>query len=116
MSQVSAAASNAVPIDWGTVALASATFIATLITTVWGWLQGRKKFNEHLKPKEGQDVPLAAGVIMDNQSIRESTMVQREVRDQLLILNHSLMQYNRNQEEIAGLIEDLVKELKHRNG
>ena len=114
MSDVSQAAAASSSVDWGTVASASAVFVATAITTIWGWVQGRKKFEEKLKPKEGADVPVAAGMIMDNQTVRDSTMVNREVRDQLLLLNHSLQGHTRNLEEVAGLLEDLVDELKKR--
>lgn len=115
MSSPTQAAAEAVgTIDWKVVAAAVATFLATFVTIVWGWVQGRKKVEAQIKPKEGADVPLVAGMVMDNLTVRESTMVSKEVRDQLLILNHALMSHTRNLEEVAGLLEDLVKELRER--
>jgi|AraplaMF_Col_mMF_1032025.scaffolds.fasta_scaffold60219_2 hypothetical protein len=116
MSQVSQAAAEASTLDWKVVAAAVAVFCGTLVTTVWGWIQKRKSFeSSHIKGAGVVDVPIAAGIIQDNQTLREATMVNREVRDQLLILNHALMQYNRNQEETNELLEKICRRLDKRD-
>lgn len=115
MSLTSVEAVNAASsIDWQSTAAFIGTLIATIAVTVLGWLQGRKKIDEKVRPGDGVDIPIAAGIIQDNQTIRESTLVSKEVRDQLLLMNHNLQQFHRDMEEACDLLGKLMREMRRR--
>jgi hypothetical protein len=94
----------ATEIDWKLVASAAAVFIGTVVTTVWGWFQGKKKSKESA-PETASPFQLAGAVLQDNASLRDNTMAVRELRDQIFLLTHVL-------ERRAGLENDLHGELE----
>jgi hypothetical protein len=109
MSQVSTVAEHATTIDWNIVAAAVATFCGTMIVTIWGWFQGKKKVSNHISEGNYQVTGFA---IQDNQTLREATIINREIRDQLLLQNHALTQSCRIMEEKTRVMEELLEELK----
>lgn len=109
MSQVSSVAEHATTVDWDIVAAAAATFFGTLVITIWGWFQGKKKVNSHLSEGSPQITGFA---IQDNQTLRESTIINREIRDHLLLHHHALIQSCRIMEEKIRVMEELLEELK----
>lgn len=109
MSQASEVANAAALYDWRILAAAAATFVATLVTIVCGWFQGRKKLNEKLGSAEGQ---VTSAVLIDNQTIREATAVNREVRDRLLVHCEALHANTKLLTDIAETLDEAVEELK----
>lgn len=108
MSQVSDVAKTAASVDWTVVATGTAVFIGTIITTIWGWVQGKKKVEQTLQ----SGTPLPSAVLQDNQSLREATLVQREVRDQLLLVCHALTALCKATEDNTSSSDDILSELK----
>jgi hypothetical protein len=109
MSPHSELSNAAVSYDWKIIAAASATFIATLFTVICGWFQGRKKLHQKLDSTEGQ---VTSAILLDNQTIREATAVNRELRDRLLVQCEALHANTRVMTEIADSLEEAVEELK----
>lgn len=110
MSQVSTAVSTASSLDWNVAAAAAAVFMGTLLTTVYGWFRGKKKLDVRLG---GDDAPAVTSVVVqDNQTLREMTLVNREVRDQLLLTNHAISNLCKAIEGNSGAMEDILHELK----
>ena len=102
-----AAAEAAAGIDWKVFASAVAVFVATTVTTIWGWLQGRKKAeesNSHIRAP-GTDIQVVGAVLQDNLSLRENTAATIALRDQVMLLVHLM-------ERRIGLESELVDELK----
>lgn len=112
MSHSSELANQAASLDWNIIAAAAATFLGTLIITVWGWFTGRKKLQEKLNQALPPEGGVQSAVILDNLTIREATMVNREVRDHLLIHHRSLDANCRSTEANTGAMEDLLEEIK----
>lgn len=111
MSHPSAAlVEHTVAVDWNVVAAAIAVFCGTLITTVWGWLTGKKKIRDHLR-MDSLDIPITGAVIQDNQSLRESTLINKEVRDQLLIHHHDLQSSCKATDDNTRVLEEVLDEL-----
>ena len=89
-------------IDWKLVASAIGVFIATLVTTVWGWIQGRKKV------EKGQtELPH----LPDLNHLRDNTQSMRDLRDQLLLLSNVLERHIRSHGEFLNELKDLVERL-----
>ena len=101
-------------IDWGVVATAAATFIGTMITIIWGWINGHKKLESHLRP-EGSDVQIAGAVLQDNTSLRENSQSNRDLRDQVLILVHASERQTQSLDDLTNVVQELLAELKLRN-
>lgn len=99
----------AAEIDWKLVASAGAVFIGTIVTTVWGWFQGKKK--SQAAPEQSAPIQIAGAVLQDNTSLRDNTQATRELRDQILLLVHVLERHVRVQDDIQESLEDLVKRL-----
>lgn len=97
----------AAEIDWKLVASAGAVFVGTIVTTVWGWMQGRKKSQE--KVDAAPPVPLAAAVLQDNASLRDNTMAVRELRDQVFLLSHVMERHVGVQNDIHNELERLIR-------
>lgn len=109
MSHVSEAANAATTLDWKLIAAAAATFLATLVIAICGWIQGSKKVQKKLE--EG-DLPVTSAVLLDNQTIRESTTVSREVRDRLLVHCEALNANTKILIDIAESVDEAIGELK----
>ena len=110
MSHLLEPVKQAATLDWNLVAAAAATFIGTLIATIWGWVQGKKKLHQKL---EGIGEASVTGVaVMDNQTLRELTLVNREVRDQLLLHCHALNANSKAMEDNTSSADDILDELK----
>lgn len=101
---------DAAGIDWKLVGSAVGVFLATIVTTVWGWMQGRKK-SERSTPSAGTDFPFAGAVLQDNTSLRENTQATRELRDQMLLMAHILERHIRVQDDLHDDIEAIIKRL-----
>lgn len=97
-------------IDWKLVASAVAVFLGTVITTVWGWFQGRKKSQES-KSEAGSAVQIAGAVLQDNTSLRENTQAVKDLRDQVMFLRDTIERRNRTDDELNDTIEELLKRL-----
>jgi len=113
MSHPSAAVVEQVTsVDWKVVAAALAVFIGTFVTTVYGWVTKKKETQKSHIKSESFDIPIAGGVIQDNQTLRESVIVYREVRDALLIHHHSVQSQIRSLEDNTRSIDDVAKRLE----
>jgi len=95
-------------IDWKLVASAAAVFIATAITTVWGWFQGRKKSEKTAAEPSFQ---VAGAVLQDNTSLRDNTQAVRDLRDQVFMLIHVLEGKNKTEMDLQDTLEDLIRRL-----
>lgn len=111
MSPVSTAASQAINLDWNILAAAVAVFLGTLITTIFGWFKGKERVQKAL-PASGAGGLISGAVLQDNQSLRESTVVARELRDQLLLHHHAMDRNTAALEENADATRDLIEQLK----
>lgn len=100
----------AAEIDWKLVASAAAVFIGTIVTTVWGWFQGRKK-SKASTPEPVSGYQIAGAVLQDNQSLRDNTQAVRDLRDQVFMLIHVLEGKNKVEMELQDTLEDLIKRL-----
>jgi cytosine/adenosine deaminase-related metal-dependent hydrolase len=103
-------AAQAVEIDWKLVGSAVGVFLATMVTTVWGWMQGRKK-SEKNAATEGAGIHIAGAVLQDNSSLRDNTQAVRDLRDQVMMLVHVLEGKNKVEMELQDTLEDLIKRL-----
>jgi hypothetical protein len=110
MSDPLPGASAAGELDWKLVAAAAATFLATMLTTVWGWIQGRKKSTKAAEP-QGPQYQVAAAVLQDNLSLRENTTATRDLRDQIVLLIHTLDRHVKVQDDMQDSLDDLIKRL-----
>ena len=100
----------ALEVDWKLVASAAAVFVGTIVTTVWGWFQGRKKSEKNaVEPTPG--VQIAGAVLQDNTSLRENTHAVRDLRDQIMFLRDTIERRNRTDDELNDTIEELLKRL-----
>jgi hypothetical protein len=109
VSQVSTAAG----LDWNVVAAAVAVFLGTLITTVFGWYKGRERIQRRLQPvDQGGTAMISGAVLQDNQSLRESTLVARDLRDQLLLTQQSMDHHANCLQDNTRQLADLVEELR----
>ena len=90
MSTGSTSAPLLLGLDYKIIATALAVFFGTLITTIWGWYSAKKKVAEALTAESSMPTSVTGAVLMDNLTLREQTLVNKEVRDQLIILNHTL--------------------------
>ncbi len=113
MSPPSDVAGEVLGIDWKIVASAFAVFVGTLVTSIWGWMQGQKKASNVLDNPNSHQMQVVGAVLQDNQSLRENTNALIALRDQIVILNHSLPKYmeshDSTQEEIDKLLRRLDK-------
>ena len=99
----------AAEIDWKLVASAGAVFFGTIVTTIWGWVQGRKKSQE--KVEATLPAPIAAAVLQDNTSLRDNTMAVRELRDQIMLLRDTMERRCRAEDELSDQLHDLIRRL-----
>lgn len=97
-----------VEIDWKLIGSAVGVFIATMVTTVWGWMQGRKKAKE---PASEVPFQVAGAVLQDNTSLRENTQAVKDLRDQILFLRDAVEKRTKSEDELNDTIEDLIKRL-----
>lgn len=111
MSQVSDAANTAVQWDWKLIAAAAATFIATFTISILGWLQGRKKVEKRMNDAAG-DSGVTAAILLDNQTIREATVVNREVRDRLLVHCEAVSTNTKSIDNHTAALDDVLEELR----
>ena len=109
MSQASDAVNAASNLDWKLIAAAAATFLATLYITIMGWMQGKKKLAARL---ESGDMTVTSAVLLDNQTIREATTVNREVRDRLLVSCEAIHANTKALVDIAEGLDEAVEEMK----
>lgn len=100
----------AAEIDWKLVASAVAVFVGTIVTTIWGWFQGRKKSKEST-PEPAASYQIAGAVLQDNQSLRDNTQAVRDLRDQVFMLVHVLEGKTKLEMELQDTLEDLIKRL-----
>lgn len=61
---------------------------------------------------ESGDLTVTSAVLLDNQTIREATMVNREVRDRLLVQCEAVQANTKALTAIDANLEDVVEELK----
>jgi len=101
---------EAVSVDWKLVASAVGVFLATMVTTVWGWMQGRKKSAKSASEAEPA-FHIAGAVLQDNTSLRDNTIAVRELRDQVFLLGHILERHVKSQDTLSDEIGDLMKRL-----
>lgn len=95
-------------VDWKLVGSAVGVLIATIITTVWGWYQGRKKSRVGAAEPAFQ---IAGAVLQDNTSLRDNTHAVRELRDQIFLLNHTIERQVKVQDDLSDDIEKLLRRL-----
>lgn len=108
---VASTVSQASSIDWNVIAAAIAVFFGTLATTVLGWLRGRREVEKKLSKDDGTP-SVTAAILQDNQTVREATLVSKEVRDQLLLHRVATEHLCRSTEESTGVERELVAELR----
>lgn len=109
MSQVSTAAG----LDWNIVAAAVATFVGTLIVTIFGWYKGRERIQRRLStPEIGGNGMLAGAVLQDNQSLRDATVASRELRDQMLLTHEALDRHSECLRDNSRHVSELVEEFR----
>lgn len=111
MSQVSEAANVAVQWDWKLIAAALATFLATFTISILGWFQGRKKMEKRMTDATG-DGGVTSAILLDNQTIREATVVNREVRDRLLVHCEALTTNTKSIDQHTTALDDILEELR----
>lgn len=97
----------AAEIDWKLVASAAAVFIGTVVTTICGFFQGRKKSRDNSPAPE--TVQIAGAVLQDNQALRENTMAVRELRDQVFLLGHILERRIGVENDLHSKVSNLIK-------
>lgn len=102
---------DAAGIDWKLVGSAVGVFLATIVTTVWGWMQGRKKSERSSPQAPEASFQFAGAVLQDNTSLRENTQATRELRDQMLLMAHILERHIRVQDDLHDDIEAIIKRL-----
>ena len=102
---------DAAGIDWKLVGSAVGVFIATIVTTVWGWMQGRKKSAAASAALPAPEFQFAGAVLQDNTSLRENTRATRDLRDQIMLLSHVLERHVKVQDDIEDHLQELVKRL-----
>lgn len=113
MSQASTELVNqAASVDWNLVAAAAATFFGTLTVTIWGWFQGKKKLASRIESHIGDNAQVTGAVLLDNQTLRESTLVSKEVRDQLLLHSQALHASCKATADNTDSLDDILHELK----
>jgi len=113
MSQPSELVSHAATVDWNLVAAAAATFIGTLVVTVWGWFQGKKKLAARLQSGyPSPDGQITGAVLLDNQTIREATIVNRELRDRLIIHGETLSSNCKAIVDNTHSLDEVLEELR----
>lgn len=100
----------AATVDWKLIGSAVGVFIATMVTTVWGWMQGRKK-SEKSAEAQGSQFQIAGAVLQDNTSLRDNTQAVRDLRDQVFMLIHVLEGKNKVEMELQDTLEDLIRRL-----
>lgn len=111
MSTPSEIVNHVATVDWNLVAAAVATFLGTLVVTIWGWFQGKKKLASRLEAASSPEV--TGMVLLDNQTLREATLVNREVRDQLLLHSQALNASSKATQENTACMDDVLEELKN---
>ena len=100
----------ATEIDWKLVASAGAVFIGTVVTTIWGWFQGRKKSQEKASATHPDNhFQIAGAVLQDNTSLRDNTQATRELRDQVFLLSHVMERHVGVQNDIHNELERLIR-------
>lgn len=104
-------AADAATLDWNVVAAAVAVFVGTLVTTVLGWRKGAKNLEKKLSKDDGTP-SVTAAILQDSQTVREATLVSKEVRDQLLLHRVATEHLCRSTEESTGVERELVAELR----
>lgn len=110
MSTPSEVANTAIQVDWKLIAAAAATFLATFIISILGWYQGRKKIAQKL---EGiGDGQVTGAVLLDNQTLRESTVVSRELRDRLIVHGEALHSSCKAVVDNTNSLDEILEELK----
>ena len=106
-------ASATATLDWNLVAAAAATFFATALIAVCGWISAKKKvaakFND-------PDMSVSSVTLMDNQTIRDSTVVNREIRDQLVLNHHAMTCLCRAIEDNTSTGDAILSELRKLRG
>lgn len=111
MSAASEVANTAIQLDWKLLAAAAATFLATFIISILGWYQGRKKVSEKVgQLAEGGTV--TGAILLDNQTIREATVVSRELRDRLIIHGEVLHSCCKATVDNTNSLDEILAELK----
>lgn len=105
ISQLFVSASN--HLDWGTLAAATAVFLGTLFTTIFGWFRGKVQFNQKLL-EAGSHHPLSRGSATNeaNEAI-ETIIATRELRDRIYLNSHVLEE---NNHMLRELIDEMRKE------
>lgn len=111
MSIGSPGAPELLGLDFKLIATALAVFVGTLITTIWGWYSAKKKVTESFTSDGKMPTTVTGAILMDNMTIHESTTVNREVRDQLLVLNHTLNRMCRAIEDNTESLDELLKKI-----
>lgn len=101
----------AVNIDWKLVASAGAVFVGTVVTTVWGWVQGRKKSEKSAAAPTDSPLQIAGAVLQDNASLRENTQAVKDLRDQMMFLRDAVERRIRSEDELQESIDELCKRL-----
>lgn len=113
MSTSSAIVNHATSVDWNLAAAAAATFFGTLVVTVWGWFQGKKKIAARLEGHQpGHEMTVAGAVLLDNQTLREATAVNRELRDRLLVHIEALHSICRATTDNTNTMDEVLQELR----
>lgn len=108
--------SAVVQVDWPTVIGGLAVFSTTCFTTYLGWSEARRRLDKKLPnvppPGDWNGVPVPAMIVQDNQSVRESSLVMGQLRDQLVLNNHALDRSADVTERQISLHERVLDEMR----
>lgn len=112
MSPHSEVIEKAASLDWNIVAAAAAIFLGTLVTTIAGWFKGKRNISTRERITDSFEI---GGVsLQDNQTLREATIVNREIRDQLLLNHNVLTKLCRAMDDNTAVHDDILNEMKSR--
>lgn len=110
MSEPSAVASHAATVDWNIVAAALATFFGTLCVTIWGFVTGKRKITERLQGRDGNE-GVNSAAILDNTTLVQHVLIQREIRDHMLLNTHALTALCSALEDNTRAADNLARKL-----
>ena len=98
--------------DWNVVSAAVAVFVGTLATTIFGWFKGKAKIAKRGMTDDPTSYNISGATVQDNQSLRDSTIINRELRDQLMLHLHALQSNCRATEDNTRCLDDIHNKLR----
>jgi hypothetical protein len=111
MSQTSQVVAEAGTIDWKVVAGGIGVFVATIVTSILGWMQGKKKV-ENTTAGISPTGQVQSAVLMETVPLRENTAAVSAVRDQLFLNHHAQGNLCKAIEDNTSAMDDVLIELK----